>query len=256
MNGAGVHEAPAPEAPSKWRWRLAVAFVAALFCLAAAPDEGRADLLDGGFENGFDGWNFDGVGDALPTITQNVVHSGKGAAKFVLTGSQGRSELILDHGAGTLELGEGAQRWFGFSFRLGSMQWGRPGAHNLFSQFHSDGEGSPNFALSLWDYQGRKGLWSHGKTMGGDRFLAKIYRRKWNDVLISFRASRLGQGYYRLFLNGELVDERKRASLIRRDRSIMYIKVGLYRNGGQIPGLSEVYIDNARLGGTRRQVRP
>ena len=233
-----------------------IALFATLAVIAAVPQGGHADVLDGGFENGFDGWNFDGVGDVLPTITENVVNDGNRAARFVLTGTQGRSELILDNGSGTLKLGEGAERWFGFSFRLGAMRWGRPGAHNLFTQLHSDGEGSPNFALSLWDYKGRKGLWSHGKTMGGDRFLADINRRKWNDVRIHFKASRVGEGFYRLFLNGKLVDERKRASIIRRDRTIMYIKVGLYRNGGEIPGLSEVFIDNAKLGGTRRSVRP
>jgi hypothetical protein len=57
-----------------------------------------------------------------------------------------------------------------------------------------------------------------------------------------------------VFLNGKLVDQRKHASLIPRDRSIMYIKVGIYRNGARISGPSELWIDSVRLGGTRKQV--
>ena len=52
-------------------------------------------LLDAGFESGLTGWSTAGVGDAMPGVTGSIVRSGSKSAKFLLTGSQGRSELIL-----------------------------------------------------------------------------------------------------------------------------------------------------------------
>lgn len=215
-------------------------------------------LVDAGFEDGFLGWNMNGVGDVEPTIVGDLTRAGSRSSRVVLTGSQDRSELMLDGegsalGSGTVQFYEGDEYHYAFSFNVRSMVYGRPGAHNLLMQFKSDGTGSPNFGLMLWDYDGKRGLWSHSEAMGGDRYLAPISHDRWHDVRIHFRASRAGEGFYRLYLDGALIDARDNVSMIRTDRTFGYIKTGLYRNGGQIPGTSEIRLDSGLLGETAEQ---
>jgi len=215
--------------------------------------------LDAGFESGLMNWNTAGTGEAVPTVTSDIVRSGASAADVVLTGSEGRSELILGGNGGASTTGmvkftEGEERYYAFSFYIQSMVYGEPGAHNLFMQFKSDGEGSPNFGLQLWDYagddgeSGGRGIWSEGDAMGGNRFLAPVSEHQWHDVVIHFKASKLDAGFYEIFLDGQLIDSRSGVSMIRPDRSYGYIKNGLYRNGEEIPGTSELRLDAARLG--------
>jgi hypothetical protein len=224
------------------------------------PAQSSGDgTLDAGFESGLLNWNTAGVGDAVPTVSSDVVRSGANAADVVLTDAQDRSELILggDGGgstSGMVEFTEGAEYYYGFSFYIQSMVYGRPGAHNVIMQFKSDGEGSPNFDLSLWDYQGQKGLWSEGDAMGGNRFLAPATERQWHDVVVHFKASRQDAGFYEVYLDGALIDARSGVSMIRPDRTYGYIKNGLYRNGDEIPGTSELRLDAARLGTTASSV--
>ena len=220
---------------------------------SSEPAPAPAPLLDAGFENGLSGWSTAGVGDATPGVTGDIVRSGSKSAKFLLTGSQGRSELILGGDgsgstSGAARFYEGDEYWYGFSFYIESMVYGRPGAHNLIMQFKSADSGSPAFGLMLWDHQGRRGLWSHGTGMGGDRFLAATAEQEWHDVVIHFEASSTGDGFYELYLDGNLIDSRSAASMIVPGSSNAYIKDGLYRNGGAIPGTSEIYFDAARLG--------
>jgi Polysaccharide lyase len=234
---------------------------------APTPTPAPAPLLDAGFESGLANWNTAGVGDVVPITTSDIVRSGSRSAKVILTGSQGRSELILGGNGtgsttGAVHLAEGDERYYAFSFYVQSMVYGRPGAHNLIMQFKSDGTGSPNFGLQLWDYEGDdgesggKGLWTHGDAMGGDRFLSPLAEHQWHDVLIHFRASKQGNGFYRVYLNGKLVDSRDNVSMIRPDRSYAYIKNGLYRNGDTAPGTSEIRVDAARLGTSQASVLP
>jgi hypothetical protein len=198
-------------------------------------------------------WNIGGVGDVVPTLVDDIVREGSRAASVVLTGSQSRSELTLGGnggGSGTISFSEGDERFYGFSFNVREMTYGRAGAHNLVMQLKSDGEGSPAFGLQLWDYQGKRGLWSHGSAMGGDRYLAPIAHGAWQDVVVHFKASSQGAGSYELFLNGELLDARNGVSTIVPGHSTVYIKNGIYRNGAAIPGRSDIRLDAARLGGT------
>jgi hypothetical protein len=197
----------------------------------------------------------------VPTVAGDIVRSGSKSARVILTGSQDRSELILG-GSGTanvdnsIRFDEGDEYWYGFSFYINSMVYGKPGAHNLIMQFKSAGTGSPNFGLQLWNYVGDdgqyaknpKGLWSHGASMGGDRFLAIAAEHAWHDVAIHFRASSTGAGFYEVYLDGKLVDSRSGVSMILPGVSYAYIKDGLYRNGGTIPGTSEIRLDSAKLG--------
>lgn len=94
---------------------------------------------------------------------------------------------------------------------------------------------------------GGRGLWSHGSAMGGDRFLAPVIERTWHRLEIAFFASRTNAGSYSVSLDGVIVDRREGVSIIRPDRSYIYIKQGLYRNGPARPGTSEVLVDGAGL---------
>lgn len=216
----------------------------------AAPAPPRpAPEVDAGFENGFRSWNMNGVGDVAPTLVDDVVREGSSSARVALTDSQSRSELTLGGSAtdGTVQFYEGDERFYGFSFNVREMTYGRPGAHNLVMQLKSDGEGSPTFGLQLWDHDGRRGIWSHGGAMGGDRFLHAIDHEAWYDVVVHFKASSTGAGFYDLYLNGELIDSRDQVSTILPGHRFAYIKNGIYRNGGAVPGTSEIRLDAARL---------
>jgi len=189
----------------------------------------------------------------VPTVVGDVVRAGTRSAAVVLTGSQNRSELTLGGnggGSGTIGFSEGDERYYGFSFNVLEMTYGRAGAHNLVMQLKSDGEGSPAFGLQLWDSAGRRGLWSHGRAMGGDRYLAPIAHGAWQDVVVHFRASSQDAGSYELYLNGQLLDARHGVSTIVPGHHMAYIKNGIYRNGAEIPGRSDIRLDAARLGST------
>jgi hypothetical protein len=198
----------------------------------------------------------------------DIVRSGSKSGKVVLNGSQGRSELILGgNGTGSLtgmrKFAEGDEYWYGFSFYINSMVYGRPGAHNLLLQLKGNDDGSPAFGLQFWNYIGDdgqyksnpKGLWSLGTGMGGDRFLAPAAERQWHDVAIHFKVSRVGAGFYQIYLDGNLVDSRSNASILPSAATYGYIKNGLYRNGDKIPGTSELRLDAAKLGTTMSAVQ-
>lgn len=236
---------------------------------SAAPAEEGRTLIEAGFENGLENWNIAGVGEVVPTVVSGDARSGSHAARVVLEGSQERSELILggDGGEsidGMARFEEGDEYWYGFSFNIQSMVYGGPGAHNLIMQFKSDGTGSPNFGLQLWDYEGdegqyagnSRGLWSHSDAMGGDRFLAPVSEHEWHDVAIHFKASSQNAGFYEVFLDGRLIDARSGVSMIVPGHEYGYIKDGLYRNGQTIPGHSEILLDAAKLGTTQASVSP
>ena len=231
---------------------------------AAAP-KASGSLFDAGCDNGLANWNIAGVGEVVPTVTTTTVRSGAKACQVKLTGSQNRSELILGGNGGgsttgTVEFHEGDEYWYGFSFDIEQMVYGKPGAHNLFMQFKGESEGSPNFGLQLWDYDGQKGLWSAGTAMqigsSGERFLAPVSERQWHDVAIHFKASSSGGGFYEIYLDGSLIDARSGVSMIPAGDSAAYIKNGLYRNGGEIPGTSEIDLDSAKLGTSQAAVQP
>ncbi len=92
--------------------------------------------------------------------------------------------------------------------------------------------------------------------MGGDRFLALAAERTWHDVAIHLKVSRVGNGFYEVYLDGKLVDSRTNTSLLVPESSYGYVKNGLYRNGTNIPGTSELRLDAAKLGTSLRAVQP
>jgi len=237
--------------------------------VVAGAGSAEPEVLEAGFEEGLFNWNTAGVGEALPSVVDDTARSGLHSGRFVLSGDQDRSELILGgNGGGStdgmIEFGEGAEYWYGFSFEIDQMVYGHPGAHNLIMQFKGNDDGSPGFGLQLWDYEGDhgeyadepKGLWSHGSAMDGDRFLAPVAEHEWHDIEIHFKASAVGAGFYEVFLDGNLIDSRSGVSMLIDGAGFGYIKDGIYRNGGQIPGTSEIHLDAARLGHSLAEVLP
>jgi hypothetical protein len=232
-----------------------------------APEPAPPALLEADFEDGLSGWNTAGVGDVVPKVTTDIVREGDKSSAVVLIGEQDRSELILGgngggSAAGTIRFREGDEYFYGFSFYIETMVYGEPGAHNLIMQFKSSDSGSPNFGLQLWDYvgdggqDGGRGLWSHGPAMGGDRFLAPVAEQAWHDLVIHFRASSVDAGFYEVYLDGASIDSRSGVSMIVPGADHAYIKDGLYRNGSEIPGTSELRLDAAKLGDTMESVLP
>jgi hypothetical protein len=214
-------------------------------------------FIEAGFENGLSGWSIAGVGEVVPTIVHDIVRSGNSAARVALTGTENRSELILAQDGTIAEFPPGTERWYGFSFYIRTMVWGHPGAHNLIMQLKSENEGSPRLSLGLWNYQGNRGLWTEGSAMGNhDRFLAPLAEHRWYDVVVHFDVTTGGDGFYQIYLDGSLIDSRRNITVLRRGAHLAYIKTGLYRNGAEIPGLSEIRLDSAALGTSLEEVTP
>jgi hypothetical protein len=224
-------------------------------------------VIDAGFENGLYNWNTAGVGDVIPAVTHDLVRSGAGSGRVVLTGGQERSELILGgDGGGSAEnaimFGEGDEAYYAFSFYIEEMVYGRPGGHNLIFQLKGDDDGSPFIGLQLWDYEGDdgesggRGLWSHGDGMNGDRFLAPVVEQQWHDVVVHFRASGAGAGLYEVYFDGALVDAGSGVNTIPDAAQEIYIKNGLYRNPDEVSGTSAMRLDAAKLGPTLASVLP
>jgi hypothetical protein len=215
-------------------------------------------LIEAGFENGLENCNTAGVGEVVPTVTSDIVRSGSKSAKVVLTGSQGRSELILG-GNGTDEFTpqkftEGSEYFYAFSFYIVSMVYGHPGAHNLIMQLKGHDNESPYFALGLWNYNGDRGLWTEGPATGNN-FVSPVAEHQWHDVVIHFRDSARGEGFYELFLDGQLIDSRSGVSMMSPTADFAYIKNGIYRNT-KLAGTSEIRLDAMKLGKTWASVQP
>jgi Polysaccharide lyase len=219
-----------------------------------APGSDSPTFIEADFEDGLSGWSTAGVGDVVPTVVSDIVRTGEYSGRVVLSGTEVRSELILAKRRTIAEFPVGTERYYAFSFYVCSMVYGRPGAHNLVMQLKSDNEGSPRLGLQLWDYQGKRGLWSHGEAMGSDRFLAPIAHQRWHDVVVHFKVTGDNTGFYRVYLDGALIDSRNDVSVLRQGASTAYIKSGLYRNGDEIPGFSEIRLDSATLGTSLDQV--
>lgn len=218
------------------------------------------DVVSHGFEHGLNGFSLAGVGEVDPTIVSGPARTGTHSARFQVRGSEDRSELILGgqgtgSSAGIIHFHDGENYWYGFSFQILDMTWGHPGAHNLIMQLFSESYG-PNFGLQLWNYQGKKGLYTHGLAMGGDRYLAPVSPHRWYDVQIHLGMSNEGHGFYAVYLDGRKVDSRKGVSTIHPSDPFAYIKTGLYRNGTTNPGTSTLLVDSVKLGHSRRSVEP
>jgi hypothetical protein len=197
-----------------------------------------------------------------------IVRDGANASVIRLVGDQGSSRLILggDGGIGdgedALQIVEGDQYAFAFSFYIETMVYGEPGADNLIMRLHGAGAETHSLGLQLWDFassdwhNGARGLWSSGDATGGPRFLGPIAEREWHDVVIHFKASAQGEGFYEVYLDGVVVDARGAVSLISPGSSYAQIEVGIIRDATRLQGTSEIRIDAAKLGDTLESVQP
>jgi hypothetical protein len=174
----------------------------------------------------------------------------------ILDDEDGASDVV------TVQVHEGEEYAFAFSFQIVQMVYGEPGADNLIVHLNGDVSEEPSFGLQLWDYaadewQGDwRGLWASGGAVGGDRFLAPVTEREWHDVIVHFEASSLGTGFYEVYLDGQLVDARRGVSLIAPGGISAQIELGLFRDGERVQGTSEILFDAAKLGSTAASVQP
>ncbi len=218
------------------------------------------------FENGLSGWSTAATSQVTPRLVGGIVRDGVRSSLVRLTGTWSRSQLILggDGGGsddGVVQIHEGDEYAFAFSFYIQTMVYGELGVDNAILRLKSDASETPAFGLQLWGpavggQDGERGLWSSGEAVGGDRFLAAVPEREWHDAIIHFRASSQGVGFYAVYIDGELVDARDAVSVIAPGSSYAQIEVGLYRSGGEVPGTSEIRIDAAKLGPTMESVQP
>ncbi len=193
------------------------------------------------------------TGGRPPRVTRGMVGGGRTARVVRLSGEQAGSELILgdDATGAPTEFREGDEYVLSFSFNIGSMAYGEPGADNVMVEFSDETGENRSFGLHLWqdaigDPQGLgRGLWASGEAAGGDRFLSSLTERTWHDVEIDFRASANGAGFYAVFLDDQMVDVRGGVSLIPAGAAAAQIAIGLVRDPSRVQGTSEL-----RLGPT------
>jgi hypothetical protein len=150
---------------------------------------------------------------------------------------------------GAVEVSEGDEYAFSFSFLIQPTAYRPPGEENLIVRFRGEASDVPSFGLPLWDDGGdQRGLWASGDAMGGERFLAPVAEGEWHEAVICFRASSEGDGFYLLLLDGELIDARARVSLIDDGSGSALIETGLFREGEGVVGAPDVFLGPTRLG--------
>jgi hypothetical protein len=215
------------------------------------------------FENGLQGWSTSSMGDAVPRVGFGIARDGSRSGVVRLFDGQSRSQLILggdggDSEAGALQIREGDEYAFAFSFYIETIVYAAPGVDNLLMQFKSDASDSQTLGLQLWDAGDGigRGLWSSGDAVSGNRFLAAVPERVWHDAIVHFGASSQGAGFYEVYLDGQLIDARSGVSLIAPGSSHAQIEVGLSRDGERVRGTSEIRIDAAKLGESLESVLP
>jgi Polysaccharide lyase len=206
------------------------------------------------FESGLRGWSIAAAGDVVPVVVTGLARDGSKSSLVLLTGEQSRSQLILGGDGGddeseTVQIREGDEYGFAVSFFIQAMAYGEPGADNVIVRLKSDESETDNFGLQLWEQAGDlRGLWSSGDAMGGDRFLAPTPEGAWHDLVVRFRASSHGDGFYEIYLDGQLIDVRSGVSLIAPGSSQAQIEVGLLRDPDWAQGTSAILFDAAKLG--------
>jgi hypothetical protein len=161
-------------------------------------------------------------------------------------------------GAEVVEVHNGDEHAFSFSFYVEPTAYRAPGDENLIVQFRGEESESPSFGLQLWDDGSgtQRGLWSSGDAMGGERFLSSVEEGVWHEAVLCFKASSDGDGLYLLLLDGRPIDARALVSLIDPGRSDARIEVGLFRDGEPVVTNSDVLFGPTRLGDTLESVLP
>jgi hypothetical protein len=152
-----------------------------------------------------------------------------------------------------VEVHEGDEHAFAFSFYIQPTVYRPVGADNLVMQFTGEAGGRPSFGLQLWDDGSgnqRGGLWASGDAMGGERFLAPVAEGAWHEAIVYFQASSEDDGFYLLTLDGQAIDARAWISLIDSESGSARIEVGLFRDGERVVAPPDISFGPTRLGDT------
>lgn len=157
-----------------------------------------------------------------------------------------------------VEVHEGDERAFSFSFFIEPTVYLSPSSENLIVQFKGAASELPSFGLQLWDdgSGSQRGLWASGEAMGGERFLAPLAEGVWHEAVVYFRASSEGDGFYLLILDGQPIDARAGVSLIEPGSAEAQIEIGLFRDGERIVGTPDITFGPTSLGETLESVIP
>lgn len=160
--------------------------------------------------------------------------------------------------SGPVEVYEGDEFAYSFSFYAQPGAYRAPGEGNSILRFWDEASGSDSFGLQLWDDGGgtQRGLWASGDAMGGERFLAPVGEGIWHQLVVTFEASSEGEGLYLLLLDGEPVDARAWVSLIDPASDYGLLEAALFRDGERVEGAPEIFFGPARLGETLESVIP
>ena len=169
--------------------------------------------------------------------------SGKGGPVAAGPGS-----ILIDPDS-TVEVSEGDERAFAFSFYVEPTVYVPPGADNLILRIADESDESPTFGLQLWDDGSgvQRGLWASGEAMGGERFIVPVEEGAWHEAAIHFHASSEDDGFYLLTLDGEPVDARAWVSLIDPGSSNAQLEVGLFRDGERVVAPPDIFFGPTRL---------
>jgi hypothetical protein len=179
------------------------------------------------------------------------------------TGPAGAGHGPIGAGAGpgeapesAIEVEDGGEYALAFDFLLQPAAYRAPGDENLIVRFSGE-SGVPTFGLQLWDDdEGRRGLWSSGEAMGGERFLTPLGEGVWHQAVVSFQASSEGEGFYVLLLDDRPVDVRAGVSLLDPGSDSAEVETGLFRDGERVVDSPDVLFGPARLGETLESVIP
>lgn len=160
--------------------------------------------------------------------------------------------------SGPVQIYEGDQYAYSFSFYIQPDVYRAPGEDNLILRFGDEADESHSLGLQLWDdgSGSQRGLWASGDAMDGERFLAPVAEGAWHEVVLYFQASSEDDGLYLLLLDGEPVDTRAWVGLIDSAGSHGLLEAGLFREGERVDDAAEIFFGPARLGETLESVIP
>ncbi len=159
---------------------------------------------------------------------------------------------------GPVEVYDGDEYAYSFSFYIRPEAYRAPGEDNLILRFADEAGEEHSLGLQLWDDGSgtQRGLWASGEAMGGERFLAPVAQRAWHQVVLYFEASSEDDGLYLLLLDGEPIDTGAWVSLIDPASDHGLLEAGLFRNGERVESSPEIFFGAARLGETLESVIP
>ena len=159
---------------------------------------------------------------------------------------------------GPVEIDDGDEYAYSFSFYIQPEAYRAPGEDNLILRFADEAGESHSLGLQLWDdgSDSQRGLWASGDAMGGERFLTPVVEDVWHQMVLYFEASSEDDGLYLLLLDGEPIDTRAWVSLIDAEGDYGLLEAGLFRDGERVDGTPEIFFGPARLSETLESVIP